>query len=115
MSVVLYAENANWHSCVFDTRYSFSHNDPDECWEKSKRGFEKSTDYMCKSLKNECIINFCFFSLTCCVFVRHEIVNEFGVRFVFVSNSIGLRTTSNNDSVVLFARHYEGVKNNVFH
>lgn len=31
MSVVLYAENVNWRSCVFDTQYSFSHNDPDEC------------------------------------------------------------------------------------
>lgn len=69
------------------------------------RIFEKRMYYKCLF----------FFSPVCCVFVRHEIVNGFGVRFVFVSNSSGLRTMSNNDSIVLLARYYRGVKNNVFH
>lgn len=28
---------------------------------ESKRGFEKPTDFICAFLKNECIINVCFF------------------------------------------------------
>lgn len=63
---------------------------------------------------NECIISVSFFFTRVLCFRLHEIVNGFGMRFVFVSNSIGLRTTSNNDSVVLFARYYGEAKNNVF-